>query len=135
VRRFDRRGLAARRIAPDRGRRPTHGAPARPRIVATAQRPPDRTRDGTATWTLSTLPRNSRRQAFPSLGAATIRRVLGGAGSSYRRTRTWCPTGTAQRNRTAGVVTVVDPRTEEKGVDRVGLPRGGGGRRAGVVPR
>jgi hypothetical protein len=48
------------------------------------------------------------------VGATTIRRVLGDAGSSYQRTRTWCPTGTAQRKRTAGVVTVIDPRTEEK---------------------
>src|SRR5262249_17618936 len=36
------------------------------------------------------------------------------ARSSYQRTRTWCPTGTAQRKRKSGVVTVVDPKTEEK---------------------
>src|SRR5215212_7070979 len=47
-------------------------------------------------------------------GATTIRRVLRDAGSSYQRTRTWCPTGTAQRKRKAGVVRVVDPRTEGK---------------------
>ncbi len=114
VRRFNQHGLAALRIAPGRGRRPTYGAAARAQIVATAQRPPDRKQDGTATWTLSTLQRSLRREAFPSLGATTIRRVLGDAGSSYQRTRTWCPTGTAQRTRKAGVVTVVDPRTEEK---------------------
>jgi hypothetical protein len=33
--------------------------------------------------------------------------VLQDAGSSYQRTRTWCPTGTAQRKRKSGVVTVV----------------------------
>ena len=42
--------------------------------------------------------------------------MLQDAGSSYQRTRTWCPTGTAQRKRKAGVVTVVDPQTEEKGL-------------------
>jgi transposase len=114
VARFNEHGLAALRIAPGRGRRPTYDAVGRAQIVATAQRPPDRTRDGTATWSLSTLQRTLRREAFPSVGATTIRRVLGDAGSSYQQTRTWCPTGTAQRKRKSGVVTVVDPRTEEK---------------------
>ena len=114
VRRFNRAGLVALRIAAGRGRRPTYDAMARARIVATAQRPPDRRADGTATWSLSTLERTVRREGLPRLGATTIRRVLRDAGSSYQRTRTWCPTGTAQRKRTAGVVRVVDPRTEEK---------------------
>ncbi len=114
VGRFNRRGLAALVIAPGRGRKPTYDATARARIVATAQRPPDRRTDGTATWSLMTLQRALRGDTFPHLGATTIRRVLEEAGSSYQRTRTWCPTGTAQRKRKAGVVTVVDPRTEEK---------------------
>ncbi|MHB8573774.1 MAG: hypothetical protein ACYDCQ_00440 [Dehalococcoidia bacterium] len=33
---------------------------------------------------------------------------------TVKSTRTWCPTGTAQRQRKAGVVTVTDPKTEEK---------------------
>jgi len=114
VRRFNREGLGALRIAAGRGRRPTYGAAARAQIVATAQRPPDRKVDGTATWSLSTLGRTVRREGLPRVGATTIRRVLHDAGSSYQRTRTWCPTGTAQRRRKAGVVQVVDPRTEEK---------------------
>jgi transposase len=114
VRRFNRVGLAALEIATGRGRRPTYDAAARARIVATAQRPPDRKVDGTATWSLSTLERTVRREGLPRVGATTIRRVLHEAGSSYQRTRTWCPTGTAQRKRKAGVVQVVDPRTEEK---------------------
>lgn len=112
--RFNQRGLAVLHIASGRGRRPTYDTAARAQIVATAQRSPDRKTDGTATWSLSTLQRSLRREAFPSLGATTIRRVLEDAGSSYQRTRTWCPTGTAQRRRKSGVVTVVDPRTEEK---------------------
>jgi transposase len=114
VRRFNRHGLGALRIAAGRGRRPTYDAVARARIVATAQRPPDRKADGTATWSLSTLERTVRREGLPRVGATTIRRVLHDAGSSYQRTRTWCPTGTAQRKRKAGVVQVVDPQTEEK---------------------
>lgn len=114
VRRFNRAGLDALGIAAGRGRRPTYDAAARAQIVATAQRPPDRKVDGTATWSLSTLERTVRREGLPRVGATTIRRVLHEAGSSYQRTRTWCPTGTAQRKRKAGVVRVTDPRTEEK---------------------
>jgi transposase len=114
VRRFNREGLGALQIGAGRGRRPTYDGAARAQIVATAQRPPDRKVDGTATWSLSTLERTVRREGLPRVGATTIRRVLHDAGSSYQRTRTWCPTGTAQRKRKAGVVRVVDPRTEEK---------------------
>jgi transposase len=114
VRRFNRVGLGALKIAAGRGRRSTYDAVARARIVATAQRAPDRKVDGTATWSLSTLERTLRREGLPRVGATTIRRVLHDAGSSYQRTRTWCPTGTAQRKRKAGVVRVVDPKTEEK---------------------
>jgi transposase len=114
VGRFNQRGLAAVAIAAGRGRRPTYDRAARARIVATAQRAPKRKADGTATWSLSTLERTLRREGLPRVGATTIRRVLHDAGSSYQRTRTWCPTGTAPRKRKAGVVTVVDPDTEVK---------------------
>jgi transposase len=114
VARFNRHGLAALRIASGRGRNPTYAASERARIVATAQRQPDRRTDGTATWSLTTLQRSLRRSGLPQVGTSTIRRVLQDAGSSYQRTRTWCPTGTAQRKRKAGIVTVVDPNTEAK---------------------
>ena len=71
-------------------------------------------RDGTATWSLSTLERTLRREGWPRLGATTIRRVLQDAGSSYQKTRTWCPTGTAERKRKSGIVRVTDPQTEAK---------------------
>jgi transposase len=114
VGRFNRHGLGALDLAAGRGRRPTYDRAARARIVATAQRSPDRKADGTATWSLSTLQRTLRREGLPRVGTSTIRRVLQDAGSSYQKTRTWCPTGTAQRKRKAGVVTVVDPETEVK---------------------
>ena len=114
VRRFNRHGLAALSIAPGRGRRPGYDAAARAKIVATAQRTPDRRQDGVAAWSLSTLERTLRREGLPRVGATTIRRVLRDAGSSFQRTRTWCPTGTAVRQRTSGPVTVTDPQTEQK---------------------
>jgi transposase len=114
VSRFHRHGLAALQIRAGRGRKPAYDAAARSVIVATAQQPPERREDGTATWSLSTLQRVLRKNTYPRIGATTIRRVLEEAGSSYQRTRSWCPTGTAQRKRKGGVVTVVDPQTEEK---------------------
>jgi transposase len=114
VGRFNQHGLEALDIAAGRGRKPTYEPTARARIVRTAQRAPDRRTDGTATWSLSTLERTLRREAFPRLGATTIRRVLQDAGSSYQQTRTWCPTGTAERKRKSGVVRVTDPETEAK---------------------
>ena len=114
VGRFNQHGLGALSIAAGRGRPPTYDPAARAHIVATAQRAPDRRTDGTATWSLSTLARTLRREAFPRVGATTIRRVLQDAGSSYQQTRTWCPTGTAERKRKSGVVRVTDPETEAK---------------------
>ncbi len=114
VRRFNRRGLAVLTIATGRGRKRIYGPTARAQIVATAQRPADRRQDGTATWSLSTLERTLRREGLPRVGATTVRRVLEEAGASYQRTRTWCPTGTAQRVRKSGTVTVTDPDTEAK---------------------
>ncbi len=114
VRRFNKEGLAVLAIAPGRGRRATYDAAARARVVATAQRPPDRQADGTATWSLCTLARRLRRELVPAPAASTIRQVLQAAGSSYQQTRTWCPTGTAERKRKSGVVRVVDPQTEQK---------------------
>jgi transposase len=114
VDRFNRQGLAAVRIQAGRGRKPTYDSGARAVIVATAQRAPVRRQDGTATWSLATLQRTLRQNTYPRIGTSTIRRVLELAGSSYQRTRSWCPTGTAQRKRKSGVVTVVDPQTEKK---------------------
>lgn len=114
VARFNQRGLAALSIAPGRGRRPTYGEGERAQIVATAQRAPRRGEDGTATWSLSTLQRRLRGEGLATIAGGTIRAVLRRAGSSYQRTRSWCPTGTALRKRKAGVVRVVDPHTEQK---------------------
>ena len=87
VGRFNRHGLAALTIAGGRGRKATYDPIARAHVVATAQRPPQRREDGTATWSLGTLQRTLRKSDFPRIGTSTIRRVLEDAGSSYQRTR------------------------------------------------
>lgn len=111
---FNRQGLAALSIAAGRGRKPTYDAEARAQIVATAQSTPDRKTDGTATWSLSTLQKRLRKEGLEEIGTNTIKRVLEDAGSSYQKTRTWCPTGTALRVRKSGVVSVTDRETEQK---------------------
>jgi transposase len=116
VTRFNREGTAALTPRHGGGRRPTYGPEARRRIVAEAARAPTPEGDGTASWSLSTLRRTLRAapDGLPRVSTDTIRRVLHGSGSSYQRSRTWCPTGKAPRRRRAGPVVVLDPDAEPK---------------------
>jgi hypothetical protein len=116
VARFNRSGLLALDIAGGRGRKPTYDSEARARILHKVQSTPNREQDGTATWSLSTLQRSLRAEGrgLERVGATTIKEVLYDVGYSYQLTRTWCPTGTALRKRKEGVVTVIDPDTQEK---------------------
>lgn len=114
--RFNATGLAALTNRPG-GRPPRqYGPDEAERILREVQRGPDRARDGTATWSLTTLQRALRAapDGLPQVSTATIRRVLHEAGLSWQRNRTWCDTGVIQRRRKTGVVTVVDPVASEK---------------------
>jgi transposase len=104
VARFNAEGLAAPTPRHGGGRRPTYGPEARARIAAEAARAPTPETDGTATWSLSALQRTLRAapDGLPKVSTDTIRRALHESGSSYQRTRTWCPTGKAPRRRKAG---------------------------------
>ena len=121
VTRFNTEGLAA--VVPRHGGGHPRGyTPAeRERILAEARRPPDRERDGTAVWSLTTLQRALRRNGLPHVSTYTIWKVLADAGLSWQQHRSWCATGTAQRRRRrAGwtvVVTVTDPDAEAKKTD------------------
>jgi transposase len=116
VARFNAEGTAALTPRHGGGRRPTYGPEATGRIVAEAARAPTPEADGTATWSLSALRRTLRSatDGLPRVSTYTIRRVLHESGSSYQRTRTWCPTGTAVRRRKAGPAVVADPDAEPK---------------------
>jgi transposase len=111
VARFNREGLAALDPRHGGGHTPAYDAPARDRILREAARTPTPEADGTAAWSLTTLRRVLRAapDGLPGVSTFTIRRVLHGAGYTFQRTRTWCPTGSAVRKRKAGVVTVTDP--------------------------
>jgi len=116
VSRFNREGLAA--IAPRHGggARPIYGSTERERILKEARRTPDRERDGTATWSLTTLQRALRQapEGLPQVSTYTIWIVLHEAGFSWQASRTWCQTGKVRRKRKAGVVDVTDPDAEPK---------------------
>ncbi len=66
VKRFNACGLATVSIAPGRGPKPTYDAATRARVVALAQRSPDRKWDGTATWSLNTLELAVQRKIAPA---------------------------------------------------------------------
>jgi transposase len=127
VSRFNREGLAALEPGHGGGRRTTYAAPERERILAEARRKLDREKDGTATWSLSTLRRTLRQapDGLPGVSIYTIWKVLKEAGFEWQRTRSWCETGKVKRKRKSGeVVEVTDPDAEAKKFDRTRLPRG-----------
>ena len=116
VARFNTEGLAA--LDPRHGGGPVvvYDASARERILREFRRAPDRERDGTATWSLTTLQRALRRapDGLPTVSTATILHALWDAGYTWQRSRTWCRTGTVTRTRKAGVVKVTDPDATPK---------------------
>lgn len=87
------------------------------RILAEVTRPPDRARDGTASWSLNTLRTALRRaeDGLPDVSAYTIGRILHAAGFSWQKSRTWCETGVVVRKRKqGGQVSVTDPDAAAK---------------------
>jgi Homeodomain-like domain len=111
VARFNREGLAALALRHGGGHKPTYDAAARDRILREAARTPTPETDGTATWSLTLLRRVLRAapDGLPKVSTFTIWQALRGAGYTFQRTRTWCPTGAAVRKRKAGTATVTDP--------------------------
>ena len=116
VARFNRAGCAALDSRHGGGPPIQYGAAERERILREFRRPPDRERDGTATWSLTTLQRALQRapDGLPQVSTWTILQTLWEAGYTWQQSRTWCPTGTARRLRKAGTVTVTDPDATPK---------------------
>ena len=110
VARFNAEGLAALEPRHGGGRVPTDTDADRECILREAARAPTPEADGTATWSLALLRRVLRAapDGLPAVSTFTIWQTLREAGSTFQRTRTWCPTGRAVRRRKAGVATVTD---------------------------
>jgi transposase len=114
--RFNQEGLAALAPRHGGGPAPVYDAAARERILREFRRPPDRERDGTATWSLTTLRRALRTapDGLPRVSTKTILYVLWDAGYTWQESRTWCHTGTVVRKRKSGPVEVTDPDAAPK---------------------
>jgi transposase len=111
VARFNREALGAVEPRHGGGPRVKYGAAERERILAEVRRTPDRERDKTATWSLTTFQRALRRaeDRLPEVSTYTIWCVLHEADRSWQRDRSWCHTGLARRRHKRGEVEVHDP--------------------------
>lgn len=116
VSRFNQEGLAALETRHGGGPSVIYGTDERKRILAEVERVPDREKDGTATWSLTTLQQALREapDGLPEVSTHTIWCVLHEAGWTWQKDRTWCYTGKVQRKRKEGVVEVTDPEAEGK---------------------
>lgn len=116
VQRFNVEGLEA--VVPHHGGgfRRQYGETEHGRILQEFHRTPDRQRDGTATWSLTTLQRALRRapDGLPQVSTATILKVLHEAGYRWQRNGSWCETGVVLRKRKDGSVRVTDPEADAK---------------------
>jgi transposase len=116
VARFNQEGLAG--VDPRHGGGPPRKylPQIRERILQEFHRAPDRERDGTATWSLSTLQRALRQapDGLPEVSTWTILHTLWEAGYTWQQDRTWCQTGTVMRKGKNGPVQVTDPNTTPK---------------------
>jgi transposase len=116
VARFNREGLAALQPRHGGGQPQRYTAAEQERILREVRRAPDRDRDRTAIWSLTTLQRALRHapDGLPGVSTYTIWCVLHDAGFTWQRDRSWCQTGAVLRRRQRGPVLVHDPDAEAK---------------------
>src|SRR3982750_3080440 len=114
---FNRGGLTALVPRHGGGHQVRYRVAEQQRILAEVARVPDRARDGTATWSLTTL-RDALRRAddgLPGVSTYTIGRTLHAAGFGWQQGRSWCETGAVLRKRKHdGTVAVTDPDATAK---------------------
>ena len=93
-----------------------YGSERKARILREFKREPDPERDGTSTWSLTTLQRALREaeDGLPHVSTYTILNVLHEAGYRWQQDRSWSQTGQAVRKRKSGNVIVTDPDTAAK---------------------
>jgi len=116
VKRFNEQGLCVLEGSHGGGPAVQYGPVERERILQEFHRQPDLERDGTNTWSLTTLQRTLRNaeDGLPQVSTFVILETLHQAGLSWQRDRTWCQSGEVLRKRKEGVVRVVDPHLAEK---------------------
>ena len=116
VERFNQEGLQAIQPRHGGGSVVKYSAVERERVLTEARRQPDAEKDGTNTWSLTTLQKalQTAPDGLPTISTERIWVILQEAGFRWQKSRSWCETGQVARKRKRGVVTVVDPDATPK---------------------
>ena len=116
VEQFNQEGMSA--IQPRHGGGPKvkYSAVERDRVLAEVRRKPDPEKDGTNSWSLTTLQKALRKaeDGLPEISTERIWVILQEAGFRWQKSRSWCETGQVVRKRKRGVVIVSDPDATPK---------------------
>lgn len=114
--RFNKEGLQAIQPRHGGGAVVKYSAVERERVLAEFRRLPDPEKDGTKTWSVSTLQKALHKapDGLPEISLERIWVILQEAGYRWQKSRTWCETGQAARKRKRGVVTILDPDVTPK---------------------
>ena len=116
VERFNQAGIASLQPAHGGGAKVKYSSVERERVLSEVRRAPDPEKDGTNTWSLTTLQKALRKaeDGLPEISTERIWVILQEAGFRWQKSRTWCETGQVARKRKRGVVTVTDPDATPK---------------------
>jgi len=116
VERFNQEGLQAIQPKHGGGSAIKYSTLERERVLAEVRRQPDAEKDGTNTWSLTTLRKALQKapDGLPTISTERIWVILQEAGFRWQKSRSWCETGQVVRKRKRGVVTVLDPDATPK---------------------
>ena len=116
VERFNQEGIASLQPGHGGGPKVKYNAVERDRVLAEVRRTPDPEKDGTNTWSLTTLQKALRKaeDGLPEISTERIWVILQEAGFRWQKSRSWCETGQVVRKRKRDVVTVMDPDASPK---------------------
>jgi transposase len=114
--RFNQEGMLAIQGHPGGKPTPKYNAHERERVLEEVRRQPHAEKDGTNTWSLTTLQKVLRKveDGLPEISTERIWVILQEAGYRWQKSRSWCETGEVARKRKRGVVTIKDPDTAPK---------------------
>jgi transposase len=116
VKRFNKEGLVAIANKGGGGPKIVYGAKERERVLAEARREPDAEKDGTKTWSLTTLQKALRKMpdGLPTISTERIWVILHESGYRWQKSQSWCETGQTAWKRKRGMVMTQDPDTASK---------------------
>ena len=116
VERFNREGVASLQPGHGGGPKVKYSAVERERVLTEVRRKPEPEKDGTNTWSLTTLQKalHKAEDGLPEISTERIWVILQEAGFRWQKSRSWCETGQVVRKRRRGVVTVIDPDATPK---------------------